>query len=146
MSVEEIRLGDQCVRYDWDATVVAYRGLPFGDADRCGCIYCRNFASQRASVYPQDFRTLLDKLGIDPNKEGEVYDCAGAGERKVRPTGGWFYFVGELVESGERLIQAGAFQYWFQPSFPRAPACFGECVAAIEFAVEVAWVLDESPA
>ena len=56
------------------------------------------------------------------------------------------YFVGELVEPGQRLIQVGEFQYWIQPSFPPPPTCFGGDVAAIEFATRVPWVLDETPA
>lgn len=143
--MEELRLGDQLIRYDREATAAAYSAIPYGDADRCACIYCRNFAAQRANAYPSDFRALLERLGIDSNKEGEVYDAAGTHECSARPTGGWFYFVGELIEKGERLIQAGDFQYWFQPSFPRPPACFGESVAAIEFAAKVPWVLDENP-
>jgi hypothetical protein len=143
--MEELRLGDQLIRYDRKATVAAYLELSFGGADRCGCVHCRNFAAQRADLYPRAFRALLDDLGIDPNKEGEVYDKVGPFDLKIRPTGGWFYFVGELIQAGEKLMQAGEFQYWFQPSFPRAPACFGEPVAAIEFAAQVPWVLEESP-
>jgi hypothetical protein len=143
--MQKLRLGDQLIRFDREATVTAYRAVQSGGADQCTCVYCRNFAVQRANVYPPDFRALLDQLGIDPRKEGEVYDVAGAHEFKARPTGGWFYFVGELLEKGERLMQADDFQYWFQPSFPRPPACFGEHVAAIEFLARVAWVLDESP-
>jgi hypothetical protein len=142
----EFRLGDQLVRHDREATIAAYTAFQSGDADRCGCIHCRNFAAQRAQIYPQAFLTLLDQLGIDPNKEGEVFDLVGPDDRKIRPIGGWFYFVGEFIEKGERLMQAGNFQYWFQPSFPRPPACFGECVVAIEFSVQIPWVLDESPA
>jgi len=145
-TVEEFRLGDQIIRHDRAATVAAYNAVPLGDADRCRCAHCRNFAAQRATVYPLDFRALLEQLGIDPNKEGEVYDVAGPFELSVRLTGGWFYFVGELIEKGERLTQSGDFQYWFQPSFPRPPACFGECVAAVEFAAKIPWVLDESSA
>lgn len=144
--MEEFRLGDQVICYDRGATATAYDAVASGDADRCGCVYCRNFAAQRAKVYPPDFLLLLEQLGIDPNKEGEVYDAAGPFELSIRPTGGWFYFVGELIQTGERLIQSGDFQYWFQPTFPRAPACFGESVAAIEFAAKVPWVLDESSA
>jgi hypothetical protein len=143
--MEELRLGDQIVRNDREATVAAYIALPTGGADRCGCVHCRNFAVQRDDVYPQAFRALLDNLGIDPSKEGEVYDKVGPFDDKIRATGGWFYFVGALIERGERLMQAGDFEYWFQPSFPRAPACFGESVAAIEFATRLPWILHENP-
>ncbi len=144
--MEDLRLGDQLVRHDRAATVAGYNSVLRGDADRCACLYCRNFSAQRANVYPPAFLALLDQLGIDPKKEGEVFDAAGADDgNKLRHTGGWFYFVGELIEKGEKLVQAGTFQYWFQPSFPRPPACFGEHAAAIEFSTELPWVLDESP-
>ncbi|MGA2923470.1 MAG: hypothetical protein ABSE28_20385 [Candidatus Sulfotelmatobacter sp.] len=53
--------------------------------------------------------------------------------------------MGELIEKGERLIEVEAFQYRFQPAFPRAPACFSGPVAAIEFATKVPWVFAEDP-
>jgi hypothetical protein len=92
--MDELRLGDQFIRYDREATVAAYRTVAAGGAERCGCIYCRNFAVQRTTVYPQAFRALLNQLGIDPDKEGEIYDGIGPFEVPTRPTGGWFYFVG----------------------------------------------------
>jgi hypothetical protein len=143
--MEEFRLGDQLIRYDREATVAAYSSVPSSGTDRCGCVHCRNFAAQREIVYPPEFRATLTLLGIDPNKEGEVYDKVGPFDLRIRPTGGWFYFVGDLIKPGERLMQDGKFQYWFQPSFPRPPICFGENVGAIEFSVEVPWVLDELP-
>lgn len=143
--MEEFRLGDQLVRYDREATATSYTAVASGDAERCNCVYCLNFAAQRCNVYPPVFLALLDQFGIDPNKEGEVFDLAGPDERRVRPVGGWFYFVGEIIEKGERLIRAGDFRYWFQPSFTRPPACFGDRVAAVEFCAQLPWVLDENP-
>jgi hypothetical protein len=119
--------------------------VPSGHADRCGCVHCRNFAAQRETIYPHAFLALLGKLGINPNEEGEIYDAVGPFDWRSRPTGGWFYFVGEVVEKGERLVPDGDFQCWLQPSFPRAPECFGKYAAAIEFSAQVPWVLDESP-
>jgi hypothetical protein len=143
--MEEIHLGHQLALYDREATVAAYELLSSGGAERCNCIYCRNFATQRATVYPESFRGLLLRIGIDPLKEGEIYDMVGPFDDRVRPTGGWFYFVGELIEKGEKLVTDGDFQYWFQASFPRPPACFGLRVAAIEFTTKIPWVLREEP-
>ena len=60
-----------------------------------------NFAAQRSSVYPDEFLSLVDKLGIDPAKEGEVYE--------VGPSvyGGWFYLTGELTESASERSRRG---------------------------------------
>jgi hypothetical protein len=147
--MEDLRLGDQLARFDRERTVSAYLQLQFGDADRCRCVWCRNFAAQRSTVYPETFLNLLQRIGIDPGKEGEVYDMAGPDDRRVRSTGGWFYFVGELVEKGEKSIseraREGEFSYWLGTSFPRPPACFGERVAALEFVTDVSWVLREDP-
>lgn len=88
--MEEIRIGDQVALIDRDATSAAYTILPSGGADRCSCIYCRNFARQRATVYPPHFRKFLLQSGVDPNKEGEVFDMAGPFEDLVRPTGDGF--------------------------------------------------------
>src|SRR5713226_775559 len=68
----ELRLGDQLVRYDRDATLAAYAELQHGDAERCGCSGCRNFIAARAQAFPDTFRNFLAELGIDANKEGEA--------------------------------------------------------------------------
>jgi hypothetical protein len=110
--MDQSKLGDQKVRYDREQTRRAYSAIKSGDAERCGCSYCRNFAAQRSTAYPETFRTVLDQLRIDPEKEGEVYECGPEGALRVY--GGWFYFAGELIEPGERMTDAGSgFQYYF---------------------------------
>ena len=154
----ELRLGDQLVRYDRDATLAAYAQLQHGDAERCGCAGCRNFIAGREQAFPDAFRTFLAELGIDPNKEGEAIHY-GPVDGDLDFYGSWFYFVGELIEVGERLttvqlpgspspIRLGpgpgeGFQYWFSTSFARPPAIFGSKVGAVEFTTLIPWVLDE---
>jgi hypothetical protein len=72
-----------------------------GDADKCSCFYCENFAAQRDSAFPDSFRVLLADLGIDSTKEGEVYECGPTSNGKYQ-YGGWFYLRGEIIEPGER--------------------------------------------
>ena len=105
----ELRLGDQLIDYDRELTIAAYQNVPAGDADRCGCDSCRNFAVQRGSAYPEQFVVLLDQLGIDRGKEGEVYEC-GQEASGMHMYGGWFYFVGRLTMPGEYLVEAGPFR------------------------------------
>jgi hypothetical protein len=75
--------------------------------------------------------------------------------------GGWFYFVGELIEGGEKLTTVPllgttalirplpgpkeGFQYWFATSFARPPATFGSRVGAVEFSTLLPWVIDADP-
>jgi|ERR1700694_3503281 len=144
--MDQIQAGDQVVRFDTELTRQAYASLKDGDAERCGCVYCRNFAAQRETVYPEIFRRLLDQIGIDFKKEGEVYECGA--DVLLRVYGGWFYFAGNLVEQVERLTDGGSgFQYHFVDAkhLPKAPADFGDNLAAVEFYTKAPWVLPEQP-
>ena len=144
--MEQIRLGDQTIRYARERTRMAYSAVKSDGAEECSCLYCRNFAAQRSTAYPENFRLLLDQLGIDSEKEGEVYECSPEGTLNLY--GGWFYFAGELIEPGERLTDAGSgFQYYFVDAkhLPAPKADFGRNVAAVEFYAKLPWVIAERP-
>jgi hypothetical protein len=144
--MEQIRLGDQIIRYDRERTVNAYSAIKSGDCEECGCLNCRNFAAQRKTVYPDEFRLLLDQLGIDPEKEAEV--CGYGPEVSMMVYEGRFYFAGELMEPGERMTDAGSgFQYYFTDGnrLPDAKADFGNNVLAVEFSTKAPWVIVEQP-
>jgi hypothetical protein len=139
----ELRIGDQLIRFNRNATIAAYAQIQNGGADRCTCSGCRNFARLRDDIYPNAFRDLLNTLGIDVKKEGEAVHY-GPKEARRHLYGGWFYFVGEVIEAGERSTNAGDdFQYWTGASFPRPRAAFGKTVAALEFMTQLPWVLEE---
>jgi hypothetical protein len=137
-----LTLGDQQIEYDRESTVAAYGEIQSGGAERCGCAGCRNFIAQRESAYPKQFVSLLEQLGIDPRKEGEVYESGGdAGSMHMY--GGWFYFAGRLVVAGEYLMEAGLFRYFIGTRFPPPPKAFAEhLVLTVEFATELPWVVD----
>jgi hypothetical protein len=144
--MDQIHLGDQVICYDRQQTRKVYSAMKGGNAERCGCSSCLNFAAQRATAYPEDFRLLLDQLGIDPGKEGEVYECGPDG--LLRVYGGWFYFVGELIEAGERMTEAASgFQYFFRDAkrLPSVKVDFGEHILAVEFLTKLPWVISEHP-
>jgi hypothetical protein len=108
---------------------------------------CRNFAVQRNLVYPASFRALLDQLGIDPNKEGEAFECMPV-EDGCHLYGGWFNLVGEMVTAGERNYNppdSRNFDLFFTTAHCRAPAFRGGPMLSIEFTTHVKWVLPESP-
>jgi hypothetical protein len=146
MALTELRAGDQTIRHDRIATAAVYGSLAHGFAEKCGCIFCKNFAAQRSLVYPASFRALLEQLGIDPDKEGEAFEY-GPVENGCHLYGGWFYFVGEMVTAGERNYNAPDslyFESFFTTSHPSAPAFRGRPVLAIEFTTHIKWVLKES--
>jgi hypothetical protein len=144
--MDQIQSGDQVIRHDREQTRKAYSAMKGSSAERCGCSYCLNFAAQRSTAYPENFRLLLDRLGIDPVKEGEVYECGPDGPLRVY--GGWFYFVGEFIEAGERMTDAASdFQYFFADAkrLPKPEVDFGENVLAVEFITKLPWVIPEQP-
>ena len=61
-----------------------------------------NFTAQRSSVFPDESRSLLNNIGIDPVKEGGVHEVGPDGDRRIY--GGWFYFAGEIIKAGERNV------------------------------------------
>ena len=144
--MDRIQSGDQIIRYDRELTRQAYSAMKCGDAERCGCSSCLNFASQRTTAYPENFRLLLTQLGIDPEKEGEVYECGHEGPLRVY--GGWFYFVGELIQAGERMNDTtSGIQYYFADAkhVPRPAVDFGKSVLVVEFITKLPWVISEPP-
>src|SRR6266568_3905906 len=131
----ELHLGDQTIRYDRDATAAVYGTLKRGGLEECGCLFCRNLAVQRDLVYPPSFKTLLDRLGIDPNKEGEAF-VLGPVNDGCHLYGGWFYFIGEIVIAGERNYDAPdahCFDSFFTTAHPNTPAFDVGPVLAVEF-------------
>ena len=141
----ELRIGDQTIRHDRDRTAAIYKSLDHGFAEKCGCIFCRNFAAQRDLVYPAAFRALLEQLGIDPDKECEAFEY-GPVEGGRHLYGGWFYLVGEMITAGEQNSHAGdQFEFWFTSIGPQAPAFRGGPRLTLEFITQVKWLLAESP-
>ena len=119
-------------------------GLP--GADECGCVSCKNFAAQRASIYPDEFLTLLKQVGADPSKELEAFDYDFGG-RDRHLYGGWFVFSGQLLEgAGWRPeLQSRHFSYWFTDSFPHGGLPSDVPLCAVEFCAELPWVISEGP-
>ena len=145
-AMDQIQVGQQIIRFDTDRTRKAYALMERGDAERCGCSYCRNFSAQRSTVYPQNFRSLLEQLGIDPEKEGEVYECGP--ENSLRLYGGWFYFAGELTGPDERVTDSNSdFQYWFADAkqYPAPAVDFGKSVMSLQFVTKLPWIISDQP-
>ena len=143
----DLQVGDQSIRFDRERTAALYRAIPIGGADECGCLFCRNFAAQRDTVYPPAFKALAERLGIDPMKEGEVFECGPVGEG-LHLYGGWFYLIGKLVIPGERNTSYPPqveFEFFFTRSGPKNLHFREDPVLAIEFATRIPWILPDDP-
>lgn len=83
------------VTYDLEATRSLYAAAEDGEADRCDCAYCQDFRNLRGQVYPLNIRTILERIGIDYQKESEVYHICKLEDRK-HLYGGSFVFFGSV--------------------------------------------------
>jgi hypothetical protein len=141
----DLQVGRQKIRFDREATIALYRDeIKESAADHCTCISCKNFAAQRSSVYPAEFLELLGSLGIDPLKEWEAFDYDfGPNQSPIRLYGGWFLFSGELIEGTDsRPAQTpDTFSFFFTTSFPASTFQQAIKICAVEFTVQVPWIL-----
>jgi hypothetical protein len=142
----QLRLGDQLIRYDRARTQEGYASMTQGGAEDCGCSYCRNFIAQRETAYPPNFTSLLDQLGIDFKKEGEIYECGDAGDGK-RNYGGWFFFCGQILDVGDARFADSGVEYWIASgrNLPAPSGDFGLDLLAVDFVMTAPWVLSEEP-
>jgi hypothetical protein len=93
---------------------------------------------------PKSFLDLLQRVGIDPSKEGEVYDLGSAPSCR-HLYGGWFFLCGQLAKRGEAQASIDGISYWIQgpgemPS-PSPAHAFDPNPLALNFTVEVPWIL-----
>lgn len=142
--MEELRVGDQTIRFDREATAAVYASIEVAGTQECGCLYCQNFAAQRGSIYPPFFVELLQRLGIDPDKEAEVFEYGAPPRDGCYLYGGWFLLVGELLVAGERLTirpEVPEFSYCFGAGQPRDERFSSQL--AVEFTTRIPWVLPE---
>lgn len=101
----------------------------------------------RGEVFPARFLALLDKLGIDPGKDAEVYHNARLAPGR-HDYGGWYHFVGTLDQNEEvtPVDLGGNFTVWMghDASAPRLPSLKGMQVVQVDFHSDaVPWRLDE---
>ena len=147
---KELCAGEQKIVFDRDATIALYRQtITVPGADRCSCISCKKFATQRGKVFPAAFLKFLEELGVDPLREWEAFDYDFDARKPHRLVlyGGWFLFAGELVEGLDKRphLQQGGFAHWFTTSFPTGTLPKDVKLSAIEFLVQIPWVLPEIP-
>jgi hypothetical protein len=103
----------------------------------------------RGRVFPTKFVSFLEALGIDPQKDGEVYRNGRLAPGR-HDYGGWFHFVGSLDRTGDfaPVDFEGGFTAWLQSrNAPALPALKDLALVQLEFhAANVPWGLDEPEA
>ena len=68
MPVTQLSYKHWTFEVDIDSTKEWYSGIHLGEAQNCQCNSCRNILLQR-DIIPPDIKQLLEKMGVDINKE-----------------------------------------------------------------------------
>lgn len=141
--MQSLELPNWNILFDREATVAAYARIPRGGAESCRCDPCRNWVESRGQILPRELRDLLERLGIPPDRDAEVYHD-GRLDSGLHSYGGWYHFVGRVVR-GERedapLLEFGFFRVFFHSSPGLVPEAFaGQPVVQLEFMAEVPWL------
>jgi hypothetical protein len=141
---------------DPGATRAAYRSIPAGGPELCGCLHCRNFAAARPAVYPPEALALFERLGVPPDREAEIWEYGPAGPGR-RSYGGIFHFIGRALSGRDAFVSkdgksgtwdleslAKAFALGLTSHLSLVPEPFGSLpVLQIDFQAEVPWVLEQ---
>src|SRR6266852_2226900 len=153
--MESIHFGRWQLSCDPESTRKAYSAVRIGGPEECGCEPCLNFVAARDQIYETDVRTLLEKLGVSPNREVEIYHMARL-ESGRHLYGGWFHFVGSIIFGADAAKQVSE-NVW-QPDLESESDNFslgftslvhlirkpfnGLPLVQLEFTAQIPWILD----
>ena len=129
---------------DVEATQQAYENILAGGLEGCGCSGCRNFLEQRESVFPQEVVHLFGALGINYERDAEIYHTARM-ESGLHLYGGWFHFIGSVSKQPNGPAQVGEhFTIDFLVDRALAAKSFeSQPLIQVEITAEVPWVLKD---
>ena len=152
--MESVHFGRWELSCDPESTRKAYAAVSMGGPEECGCEPCLNFAAARDQIYESNVRALLEKLGVSPNREVEIYHTARL-ESGRHLYGGWFHFVGSIISGADAAKQV-AENVW-QPDLEKTGEYFslgfssrlglvrkpfaGLSLVQLEFTAKVPWIL-----
>lgn len=140
--MERIELGGNELSFDAEAARAAYRLFV---PHVCDCAGCRNFYAARDRFFRKSSIDLFARLGIDVNKEAEIYDIGPIpSEPGYVRYGGWFHLVGEIVNSGAPVEIESGLIVWFSSKLALVPQAFaGLRLVQLEIEARAPWVLGE---
>ncbi len=99
--MKKILFKDWELNVDFLNTQKLYTDMDSGAAELCNCTDCENFIDNRNNLYPTEVRALLNELGVDYSKEGDIWKICK--ENNLHRYSGCFFFVGNF--KGENSIQ-----------------------------------------
>jgi hypothetical protein len=128
--------------FDRQATREAYATID--EVADCTCVHCRNYrAAWSLEVLELGLREACETIGIDPKKSLEMSLIQNSPSSGLPTYVGYFPFFGSVAD--EVKIGDG-FKWWWFTSTVNGTARISRRsdLVAIQFFVELPWVLEES--
>ncbi|MPQ49209.1 hypothetical protein GCQ56_19590 [Marinifilum sp. N1E240] len=155
--MKTVKYKEWTFEFDYGRTKEIYDKIELGSPEECSCNDCKNFATNRESIYPDEIKDLFLKLGIDYKKESEIYHMARL-DNGLHHYGGWFHFKGKIIKGKDCKVELPSGGWtWdsvgvegsFSIAFMKGSALTyfneneKEDLIQIEFIVDSAWVIDK---
>ncbi|MEW5822226.1 MAG: hypothetical protein AB1782_18675 [Cyanobacteriota bacterium] len=132
------------IKVDIKKTLEVYKSI---SVINCECIYCQNYL-QACDLYEPEIKKLFDNLGVDVKKSPEIYTM-NQGEDGRHFYGGWYHFIGEIIDGEKELKSYQTFSKDFQIAFTETIYMkndqFTDPIVQLEFVGYLPWVLDAKP-
>ena len=103
----EIVFENWTIEYDKTATQSLYDSIPIGSAEECLCADCVHFAKNRTKAFPLPFLEFLQTVGVDPQKEAEIYTLHDFNGDAVKSYQGWFHLIGNILTDSGKEVKIG---------------------------------------
>ena len=84
------------IGFNFKKTIEAYKRIDRGISDKCRCSSCILFQKFKNGIFPPDFSYLLSYLGIDYQKEAEIFSEFDAANQLVLFKG-FYHFHGKII-------------------------------------------------
>ena len=129
---------------DPSGTRTAYQQIVQGGAEGCTCAPCRNFLAQRDQVFPAEVLNFFAELGVDYQRDAEIYHIAKL-ESGSHLYGGWFHFIGKIEKQppGPAQVSEGFTIDFIHASHLAAPSFAAKPLVQIKITAELPWIVRE---
>ncbi|MGP1908009.1 hypothetical protein ACTSEZ_07540 [Metabacillus sp. JX24] len=147
--MEQIKVGSWLIEIDLIKTKEFYQKFHLITED-CGCDYCSNYVLACDS-FPKNIKNTFNLLGIDPRKEGEVYELID-NEDGTHLYGGFYHIVGKIIDGPDiwkpseetvdfPTLGRNDMEIGFNKDLALVPSSFPRPVIQFQFEMNVPWLL-----
>jgi hypothetical protein len=142
--MEQIKIGSWVIEIDVNKTKEFYEKCHLITED-CSCDFCANFVLA-CDTFSQEVKDIFNTLGIDPRKEGEVYECKQNEDGTHLYSGFYHTKLWEPTTKDSEVyspsfVKHSGIEIGFSEDLALVPGDFPMPVFQFEFQMNVPWLL-----